>query len=146
YLKRLIADCRRRTSLSEPVKSGGSVEIIVDFDLNIPGYGSGRMGRFSPAVGTINDVAQTYARMAVYDDVGGWNVLTYVESSALCLDYGDIQYNITVPASHIVVGSGELLNPNEVLTKTQIERLKQAADSDETVMIRTAEEVNDEAS
>src|SRR5690606_22247715 len=76
----------------------------------------------------------------------GWNVLPYLGAGEFYLEYGDFEYAVTVPWDHIVVGSGELLNASEVLTKEQRSRLDQAAKSDATVMIRTAEEVTNASS
>ncbi|UBM58450.1 M1 family metallopeptidase [Marinilongibacter aquaticus] len=146
YQSHLINDTRMQIRFNEPLRSGESVKIGMDFSFNIPRYGSDRMGKFATDEGTIYEIAQWYPRMAVYDDVEGWNVLPYVGNGEFYLEYGDIVYNVTVPASHIVVGSGELLNPKEVLTKSQLERLEKAKGSDETVMIRTADEVGDAAS
>src|SRR6202012_973912 len=56
------------------------------------------------------------------------------------------EYTITAPADMIVVGSGELLNPMEVLTPTQISRLAKARNSETTVAIRSESEVTDPAS
>jgi len=58
------------------------------------------------------------------------------------LEYGDIDYEVTVPWDMIVAGSGELLNPTQVLTPTQISRLAAARNSDKTIMIRDVNEVN----
>jgi hypothetical protein len=84
--------------------------------------------------------------MCVYDDVEGWNTLPYLGPSEFYLEYGDFDVNLTAPASHIVFCSGELQNPSEVLTATQQQRYESAKQSDKTVMIRTAAEVNDAAS
>src|SRR3546814_3651582 len=46
----------------------------------------------------------------------------------------------------IVAGSGELMNPDEVLTKAQVARLEKAKASDATVMIRSPQEIADPAS
>jgi len=54
--------------------------------------------------------------MCVYDDIEGWNVLPYLGAGEFYLEYGNFEYSINVPASHIVVGSGELVNPTEVYT------------------------------
>jgi hypothetical protein len=40
------------------------------------------------------------------------------------LEYGNFDYTITAPASLVLVGSGELLNPTEVLTPTALKRLR----------------------
>jgi hypothetical protein len=84
--------------------------------------------------------------MCVFDDVEGWNSLPYLGPSEFYLEYGDFDINITAPASHIVVCSGELLNEAEVLTPTQLSRMALAKKSDKTVMIRTEEEVTDPSS
>jgi hypothetical protein len=146
YLSHIIADTRMQIRLSEPLRSGEKVTISMNYDFAIPRYGSDRLGKYPANDGTIYEMAQWYPRMAVYDDIEGWNVLPYIGAGEFYLEYGDMQYNITAPYDHIVVGSGELLNPKEVLTSTQIDRLKKASLSDETVMIRTANEVKDATS
>jgi hypothetical protein len=84
--------------------------------------------------------------MAVYDDIQGWNTLPYIGAGEFYLEYGDFEFNITAPASMIVVSSGELLNEKEVLTPAQQSKLEAARKSDQTVVIRGANEVNDPAS
>ena len=60
--------------------------------------------------------------MAVYDDIRGWDTLPYL-AQEFYLEYGDFDYSVTVPANMLVAGSGELVNPAEVLTPTQRARL-----------------------
>ena len=86
-------------------------------------------------------MAQWFPRMCVYDDIEGWNVLPYLGAGEFYLEYGNFEYSINAPASHIVVGSGELVNPAEVYTAEQMKRWNAAAASDKTVIIRGAEEV-----
>ena len=73
------------------------------------------MGLQETKNGMIFQVAQWFPRMCVYDDIEGWNVLPYLGAGEFYLEYGNFEYAINVPASHLVVGSGELLNPSEVL-------------------------------
>src|SRR5205085_2573674 len=61
-------------------------------------------------------------------------------------EYGDFDYTINAPASHIVVGSGDLQNPSEVLTVEQLKRYNNAKQSDRTVIIRSASEVTSPSS
>ncbi|MCP5798982.1 hypothetical protein NL298_27310, partial [Klebsiella pneumoniae] len=75
-----------------------------------------------------------------YDDVNGWNVEPYLGAGEFYVEYGDFDYKITVPYDYIVVGSGELINPKDVLTKTQRERWEQAEKSDKAVYLITPEE------
>src|SRR3546814_18504108 len=46
----------------------------------------------------------------------------------------------------IVAGSGELMNPDEVLTKAQVARLEKAKASDAPEMLRSPQEIADPAS
>ncbi len=142
-----ITDTRMQIRLAEPMSpKGGTVKIRVAYSFKIPEYGSDRMGQLTTKNGIIYEMAQWYPRMCVFDDIEGWNVLPYLGAGEFYLDYGDYDYAITVPASHIVVGSGELLNPTEVLTTEQQKRLAQARQSDKTVLLRTKEEVTNPAS
>jgi len=95
--------------------------------------------------GEIYDMAQWYPRMCVYDDLRGWDTLPYI-GSEFYLEYGHFDYYLTVPSNMIVVGSGELVNPREVLTAQQVSRLAEARNSDKTVYIRTPDEVKDPSS
>lgn len=136
-----INDTRMQIFLSEPLKKGEQLNVFMEFVFKIPENGADRMGYLDTDKGRIYEIAQWYPRMAVYDDVRGWNNLPYLGQAEFYLEYGDIYYELTVPYDHIVVGSGELLNPEEVLTKNQIARLKSAENSDETVYIINPDEV-----
>ena len=59
--------------------------------------------------------------MCVYDDLRGWNILPYTGQGEFYLEYGDFNVNITAPSHHIVVCSGELLNPLETYTLDQLD-------------------------
>ena len=89
----------------------GLVKIKIDFSYISPKYGSDRTGILDTKNGKIFTIAQWYPRMCVYDDVKGWNTYPYLGASEFYLEYGDFDVNITAPANHIVVCSGELLNP-----------------------------------
>ncbi|KAB7729351.1 M1 family peptidase [Rudanella paleaurantiibacter] len=137
-----ITDTRLQVRLAEALKPGGdAVKIRLSYAFKIPEYGSDRMGQLKRKDGIIYEIAQWYPRMCVFDDVEGWNVLPYLGAGEFYLEYGDFEYAVTVPWDHIVVGSGELINSEEVLTKDQIRRMAQARQSDKTVMLRTKEEV-----
>lgn len=137
-----VRDTRMKVELREPLApGGGSVVLEIEYSFTIPGDNSIRMGWMDTRNGPIYELAQWYPRMAVYDDVRGWNTLPYLGSGEFYLDYGDVDYTIDVPSDMIVVGSGELANPDEVLTGDQRRRLERARASDETVMIRPPAEV-----
>jgi hypothetical protein len=143
----IITDTRMQIRLPKSVKPGGDViKIKIDYSFTLPEYGADRCGILKTKNGNIFAVAQWYPRMCVFDDVEGWNTAPYLGPSEFYLEYGDFDVNITAPASHIVVCSGELVNEADVLTPTQVSRMAQARKSDKTVMIRTEAEVTDPAS
>ncbi|HVS98621.1 MAG TPA: M1 family metallopeptidase [Puia sp.] len=138
----LVSDTRMQIRLPESLRgSGGVIRFRIDYSFTIPEYGTDRMGRQLMRDGWIYEIAQWYPRMEVYDDVTGWNVLPYLGQGEFYLEYGNIDYTITAPSNLVVVGSGELVNPQEVLTTEQQSRLAQAKASDKTVVIKSQQEV-----
>src|SRR6185369_8020014 len=96
--------------------------------------------------GDIFQIAQWFPAVAAYDDVHGWNTLPYLGQGEFYTNFGNYEVNLTVPASHLVGATGVLQNPQDVLTPTQVQRLAKAKQTAETVMIRTADEIDDPAS
>ena len=140
--KHIISDTRMQVWFDEPIKAnGGEAEVSMDFQYKIPQKGMDRMGQLNVADGTIYSMAQWYPRVAVFDDVTGWNVEPYLEAGEFYLEYGNYEYEVTAPYDHVVVGSGMLQNPKDVLTKEQQQRWELAQNSDKTVYIIKPEEV-----
>ncbi len=138
----LIDDTRMRLELRAPLAAnGGQVELTVDYNFIVPQYGADRMGRLATARGTIYEIAQWYPRMYVYDDVQGWNALPYHGQGEFYLNYGDYDIQLTVPHDMIVVSTGALQNPEQVLTPEQQQRVERARTSAATVMIVAPDEV-----
>jgi len=136
-----VNDTRMQIILPEPMRpEGDKLKISIAYGFNIPEYGADRLGRLKTPNGEIFEVAQWYPRMFVYDDISGWNTLPYM-SAEFYLEYGNFDYTLNVPANYLVGGSGELVNPAEVLTAAQQRRLAEAAGSDKTVLVRTPAEV-----
>ena len=142
----VIEDTRMQVRLPVPLApKGGTLRLHIKYHYTIPGVWGGRTSWGMSKQGEIYDMAQWYPRMCVYDDLRGWDTLPYI-GSEFYLEYGKFDYYVTVPSNMIVAGSGELVNPKDVLTPTQLERFAQAKTSDKTIVIRTAAEVNDPAS
>lgn len=140
----LVEDTRMQIRLDQPMAANGDVVVIkMDYVYEIPVLGSDRTGHLTTKNGEIFAVAQWFPRMSVYDDVLGWNTLPYWGAGEFYCEYGDITFDVTVPANHIVMGSGELLNPQEVFTAEQLKRWNEAKNSDKTVHIRSEAEVTD---
>lgn len=145
--KNITTDTRMQVWLQEAVKSaGGKIKLAIKFEFIIPEYGTDRMGQLKTKNGIIYEVAQWFPRMCVYDDIQGWNTLPYLGAGEFYLEYGDIDFTVTTPSNMIVVGSGELTNPQECYTAEQMKRWNNAKNSDKTVVIRSEKEVNDKNS
>src|SRR6185295_3891490 len=82
-------------------------------------------------------VAYFYPRMAVYDDVRGWDAEPYLGTAEFYDEFGDYRVALTVPAGWTVMGTGTLLNPAEVWTEQTRRRLAAAAVSDTVVHVAT---------
>jgi len=139
----IIEDTRMQIRLEEPLAAGEVISIKIDYSFVIPLNGSDRMGHLETKNGEIYTIAQWFPRMCVYDDVLGWNTLPYWGASEFYCEYGDVDFTVNAPASHLVMGSGELLNPQEVFTAQQLSRWNAAKSSDQKVSIRSEAEVTD---
>jgi hypothetical protein len=143
----LVSDTRMQIKLPAALKAGtGILKIRIAYSFKIPEYGTDRTGRLDSKNGWIYEVAQWYPRMCVYDNVVGWNTLPYLGQGEFYLEYGNIEYSVNVPGDMIVGGSGELMNPVEVLTPTQLKRWQEAKNSEKTVAIRGENELTDATS
>jgi len=142
----LVSDTRLQIPLAQALRArGGQLRIRIQYHYTVPGVFGDRTSWVETPKGAIYDIAQWYPRMAVYDDLHGWDTQPYL-ANEFYLEYGHFDYYVTVPSNMIVAGSGELQNPREVLTKTALGRLDQARGSDRTVVIRSAADIDDPAS
>ena len=138
----VVSDTRMQIRLPEPLEAKGEdMEINIDYSFEIPEHGKDRMGRVNTKNGWIYTIAQWYPRMEVLDEVDGWNTLPYLGTGEFYLEYGDFDYEITAPANMVVVGSGLLQNPKDVLTDYELAQLEKARKSEETVSIRSVEDM-----
>ena len=86
-------------------------------------------------------IAQFFPRLAVYNNVEGWQNMQFWGRSEFALEFGDYEVNLTVPEDHIVEATGSLQNEKEVLTKKQRKRFEKARKSfDNPVLIVTQAE------
>src|SRR5205814_2035424 len=130
-----------RAELDRPLPPGQAATLELAYSFEVPEHGSDRMGREQFPGGWLYEIAQWYPRLAVYDDVRGWNTEQYLGQGEFYLEYGDFDVAITVPRSFVVAATGTLLNPLEVLTGPQRARLAQATKSDTTVAVIAKTEV-----
>ena len=137
----VVTDTRMQVRLPAPLAPrGGQIKLSIAYHYTVPGAWGGRTAVTHVKDGDIYEIAQWFPRMAVYDDLRGWDTAPYL-GSEFYLEYGDIDYSVTVPGDYIVVGSGELLNGDAVLSAAERERLARAAASDQTVYVRAPDEI-----
>ncbi len=143
-LKNTLNKTMLRVDLPTPLASGGTFVFSVDWNYEINNnrvYG-GRSGyEFFPQDGNyIYEIAQWFPRMAAYNDVSGWQNKQFLGSGEFTLEFGDYTVKITAPNDHVVAATGVLQNSAQVLTKEQIDRLKQAKTATEPLKIITQSE------
>lgn len=144
-MKYTINQTMMRIDLPAPLKAGAKMSFSIKWWYNINNYRvvGGRSGyeHFDKDNNNLYVIAQFYPRMAVYNDVEGWQNMQFWGAGEFALPFGNFEVNITVPADHIMDGTGDLMNRAEVLTADQLKRYELATKTfDKPVVIVTQEE------
>ena len=147
-LRNIINNTMMLIDLDSPIKSGQKFLFSIKWKYSINNHVTkrGRSGyEFFPDDGNkAYVIAQFFPRLAVYNDVEGWQNYQFWGNGEFALNFGDYEVNITVPSDHIMEATGELQNPKEVLSKLEFRRYKEALNEFEVpVMIVTQEEVEE---
>lgn len=139
----VINDSMMRIDLPEPLETGESITIQVDWEHNILDEvsigGRGGYEYFEEDDNYIFGMAQWFPRLAAYTDYTGWQNKQFLGRGEFTLEFGDYDVNLTVPSDHIVSATGELTNPRDVLTAKQRQRLENAG-TEEPIYIVTPDE------
>ena len=143
-----VNETMMRIEPSKPLKKGDSFSFKIKYSYNINDRMKigGRSGYeyFEDEENAIYTIAQFFPRMAVYNEVEGWQNKQFLGRGEFTLPFGDYKVNITVPADHIVSATGELKNASSVLSKTQIKRWEKAKKNyKEPVIIVTQKEAEE---
>jgi len=144
-LQHTINQTMMRVELPQALKSGEQFSFGIKWWYNINNHvkDGGRSGyEYFPEDGNrAYVIAQFYPRMAVYNDVEGWQNSQFWGRDEFALPFGNFEVNITVPADHILDATGKLMNRKEMFSKTMLERYEKAKKSYDTpVMIVTQAE------
>ena len=138
-----------RIDLPKALGAGQKMSFSVEWSFNIndrmknmtPNDGRSGMEYFPEEDNYLYIIAQWFPRMCVYDDVVGWQNKQFLGQGEFTLAFGNYEVNLTVPADHIVGGTGMVQNLKEVLTAEQYTRFEKAKTSfDKPVIICTQEE------
>ena len=134
-----------RINLVSPMKPGDTFSFGIKWNYNVNNYRveGGRSGYelFEKDGNKLYVIAQFYPRMAVYNDVEGWQNMQFWGTGEFTLPFGNFDVNITVPADHVMEATGELTNRSEVFTAEQVKRYELALKTyDKPVVIVTQAE------
>lgn len=139
-----VNETMMRINLDKPLQHGEKIVLNIKWNYNINNYmiDGGRSGYEHFKDGNnLYILAQFYPRMAVYNDVEGWQNMQFWGAGEFALTFGNYEVNITVPADHIMEATGVLQNRAEVFTPEQLKRYAQAENSfDKPVIIVTQAE------
>ena len=143
-LNYMINSTMMRLELPKPLASGDTFDFKIKWWYNINNYivDGGRSGYEAfPDGNKIYVIAQFYPRLAVYNNVKGWQNLQFWGRSEFALEFGNFDVSITTPKDHILNATGVLQNPKDVFTKEQFKRYEAAKNSfDKPTFIVTPEE------
>ncbi len=144
-LRYTINNTMMRVDLPSPLRKGQSFSFKIKwwFNINDRMDIGGRSGYeyFEEDDTYLYTIAQFFPRMAVYNDVEGWQNKQFLGQGEFTLPFGDYKVSITVPTDHVVASTGTLTNASRVLTSTQRARLAKAEKSfDDPVIIVTQDE------
>jgi hypothetical protein len=136
-LSRKVQGTMMRVELATPLQPNLGITFDVAWHFPIPPYGGGRMGRVGSS---FYELGQWYPRMAVYDDVNGWNTLPFLGAGEFYLEFGDFDVSLTVPAGFVVTATGALANPTVVRSAQERARLARAFTGNQVVQVITRNE------
>jgi hypothetical protein len=132
-LSHTINSTMMRVELPTPMHTGDKFSFNIQWWYNINNHveEGGRSGfeYFPEEDNKIYVMAQFYPRMAVYNDVEGWQNAQFFGRDEFALPFGNFEVSITVPADHILDGTGKLTNRKDVFTKTMMDRYEKAKKS-----------------
>jgi hypothetical protein len=128
-----------------PLASKQATVLQIDWKFNITDANATRARSgyefFAKDKNYVYEMAQWFPRLAVYDDVNGWQQKQFLGQGEFTLPFGDYKVAITVPNDHLVGATGELQNANQVMTSAQMKRMDQAKKTfDKPVLIQNQDE------
>ncbi len=143
-LKYVVNKTMMRIDLPKLLKKGEKITFKIDWNYNVPNRiamgGRGGYENFPEDGNDLYTITQWFPRMCVYSDFKGWQNNQFTGRGEFALVFGNYKVSMNVPADHIVAGTGVAKNYDQVLTKAQLARWKQAQNSSEPIEIVTLEE------
>jgi hypothetical protein len=120
--------------LSTPLMPHDSVSLAFNWHFEIS-TGKGREGAIDS---TTYYLAYFYPRVAVYDDISGWDDIEHNDALEFYNDFNDYVLNVKVPKNYIVWATGNLQNSVDVLQPQYLQRLNESMKTDNTIHVVAA--------
>ncbi|VXC09946.1 MULTISPECIES: M1 family metallopeptidase [Chryseobacterium] len=143
-LKYTVNKTMMRIDLPKVLKKGEKFIFKVDWNYNIPNRikmgGRGGYENFAEDGNDLYTITQWFPRMCVYSDFHGWQNHQFTGRGEFALVFGNYKVSMNVPADHIIGGTGECKNYEQVLSSEQLPRYKKSQTSAEPVEIVTLDE------
>ncbi|OCK51374.1 aminopeptidase [Chryseobacterium sp. CBo1] len=143
-LKYTVNKTMMRIDLPKVLKKGEKFIFKIDWNYNIPNRikmgGRGGYENFAEDGNDLYTITQWFPRMCVYSDFQGWQNHQFTGRGEFALVFGNYKVLINVPADHVIGGTGECKNYEQVLSSEQLARYKKAQTSNEPVEIVTLDE------
>jgi hypothetical protein len=129
---KLSIDGTNMTVPVSPLAPGGTMRFSIQYSYTLNKTSHIRTGEIEPGA---DFIAYFFPRIAVYDDIDGWNREPYTGPQEFYNDFGNFKAAITVPVNYVVWATGDLANCSEVLSDTYCQRLQQAEQQDGIINI-----------
>jgi len=126
-----VSATQLRIGLTEPLRPGSEMEFEFGWWHLVAPDGAPRGGQDGEAA----FVSYWYPQVAVYQDLGGWQVDPYMGNAEFHMGFGDYDVALTVPHGWLIGSTGVLVNPEEVLSPQVRSRLARAAAGTDVVPI-----------
>ena len=143
-LSYVINQTMMRVDLPSPIPPGGQYSFSIKWWYKINNHVTNRARsgyEYFPEDGNrAYVIAQFFPRMAVYNDVEGWQNYQFWGNGEFALNFGNYEVNLTVPSDHVVEATGQLQNPKEVLSREEFKRYKTAQNTFDTPVIIVSED------
>jgi len=143
-LKYTVNKTMMRIDLPKVLKKGEKFIFKIDWNYNIPNRikmgGRGGYENFAEDGNDLYTITQWFPRMCVYSDFQGWQNHQFTGRGEFALVFGNYKVSMNVPADHVIGGTGECKNYEQVLTPEQLSRYKKSQTSSEPVEIVTLDE------
>ena len=110
-----------------PVLPGKTIRFAIDYNYVLNKGSHMRTGQVDDGA---HFVAYFFPRIAVYDDVDGWNKYPYTGAEEFYNDFDNFNAEITVPGGYGVWATGDLKNASDVFQREIVSKLASAEKND----------------